>query len=51
MTNDDRHRFTLRLPTRLMNTLKEDAERQGVPLNALVLKVLWEWVAKNEKKE
>ena len=43
MTKDDRIRFTLRLPNELLNKLKEEARRQGVSLNALILQILWDW--------
>lgn len=47
MNNDTRERFTLRIPTILMETLQNEAKKMGVSLNALVLQVLWSW---SEKK-
>lgn len=47
MTNDKRVRFTLRLPNNLIEKLKNQANRQGISINALILNILWEWVEKN----
>ena len=44
---DNRERFTLRIPRRLYATLTEYAERIGVSLNALISQILWEWMKKN----
>ncbi len=44
---DNRERFTLRIPRRLYETLTEHAERIGVSLNALISQILWEWMKKN----
>lgn len=49
MTNDDRVRFTFRIPTNLMNSLKQTAKIKGVSLNALILQILWEWVKEQKK--
>ncbi len=47
MTKDTRERFTFRLPEKLLNSLKNEAFKKGVSLNALILQVLWEWAEKN----
>ena len=47
MTKDTRERFTFRIPERLMKSLKEEAGKIGVSLNALILQILWEWYEKN----
>ena len=47
MTKDKRVRFTLRLPNNLIEDLKNQANRQGISINALILNILWEWVEKN----
>lgn len=46
---DDRTRFTFRMPTELFEKLKSDADRLGVSTNALILQILWEWVRENKK--
>jgi hypothetical protein len=51
MTNDNRIRFTFRIPGALMDALRESAKDHGVSLNALILQVLWEWVEAHERKE
>lgn len=48
MTYDERQRFTLRLPTKLFDCLGKKATETGVPLNALILQILWEWVKTNQ---
>lgn len=52
MTKSDRtSRFTFRLPTVLLNQLREEAEELGVSVNARILQILWEWADhKNMKK-
>ena len=47
MTKDDRERFTLRIPSELLLKLKNKADRQGVSVNSLILKILWDWAEKN----
>ena len=52
MTNDDeRIRFTFRIPGRLYNKLRDIADDLGVSLNALILQILWNWVKENEKED
>lgn len=41
--------MTVRAPNELQKILKSEAEKRGVPRNALILQILWEWVRKNEK--
>lgn len=38
--------FTFRLPEPLKVELKKTAEKQGVTMNAMLLNILWEWVAR-----
>ena len=40
---DERARFTLRIPERLLNKLEAVANEQGVSTNALILHILWDW--------
>lgn len=47
MSKDNRARFTLRLPAELLEQLGKEANYEGVPINAFILKILWEWVKKN----
>lgn len=44
MTIDARERFTFRIPAKLMNRLRQEAEEKGVSINALILQILWDWV-------
>lgn len=44
---DDRVRYTFRVPTKLMGHIKDEAERMGVSLNALILQILWNWAKEN----
>lgn len=45
---DDRTRFTFRMPGELLQKLKEQANRLGVSVNALILQVLWEWIQRDK---
>ncbi len=49
MTKDLRKRFTFRLPSDLFADLKSEAEKQGLSLNAVILKILWDWVEEKRK--
>ena len=46
---DERIRFTLRLPENLLLVVGREAVKTGVPINALILQILWDWVKKNER--
>lgn len=50
MSKDERKRFTFRIPEELYVRLKEEAEKQGVSFNALILQILWQWVREEEKE-
>ncbi len=50
MTNDNRIRFTFRIPVPLFEALKAQAEIRGVSQNALLLQILWDWVKEQEKE-
>lgn len=43
MTNNDEVRFTLRLPKKTMQKIKNKSDEIGISNNALVLQILWEW--------
>lgn len=47
MNNDDRQRYTLRLPTALFQTIEAKADKIGVSTNAMILQILWEWLKQN----
>ena len=49
MTNDNRIRFTFRLPKDLYNQLGVIAEKKGVSINALILQIIWDYFKKEEK--
>ena len=48
-TQDNRERFTLRMPKRLYEAIGEQATKTGVSLNALILHILWDWLKENEQ--
>ncbi len=50
MTKDERERFTFRIPSALMNMLKNEANEKGVSLNALILQILWDWTKQQPPK-
>lgn len=49
MTNEDRVRFTLRLPPGLMKSLKDEAAQRGLTINALMSGVIWGHVQAAER--
>lgn len=48
MTTDKKARFTFRIPETTFSKLKEEADKRGVSLNALILQILWDWVKQND---
>lgn len=50
MTNDKRARYTLRLPFELFELIGLKASKQGVPINALILQILWDWTKQQPPK-
>lgn len=51
MTNEDnRARFTFRLPIKLMDLLKKEAIWKGSSVNALILQILWNWIKENKEE-
>ena len=44
MTKDTRRRFTFRIPDDLYAAVRHKAEEQGVPINAQILQILWDWL-------
>lgn len=51
MTKDARARYTLRLPQDLFELVGKEASSRGVPMNALILQILWEWSERQAKKQ
>ena len=49
MTNDNRARFTFRMPEDLYRMLDARANELGVSKNALILQILWDYVERNDK--
>ena len=49
MTQDDRIRFTLRLPGQLFDKLRAQAEQMGISINSLILQILWDWAEGGEE--
>lgn len=41
---DNRMRFTLRMPKELYNVLRSIASEKGISTNSGILQILWEWV-------
>lgn len=39
-----------RMPEKLKEMLKQEAEEKGISLNAQMLSILWQWAEKKEKK-
>ena len=48
MKIDNRERFTLRFPIELYSRIKIEADKQGVSSNALIIKILWDWIEQIE---
>ena len=48
MTKDTRERFTFRIPSALMQRIRDEAMQEGVSINALILKILWDWAENNK---
>lgn len=46
MINDNRARFTFRMPEELYRMLDVRADELGVSKNALILQILWDYVEK-----
>lgn len=44
-----REQMLIRLPAGLKEWLRKEAGGMGITLNALVLRILWDWVKQNEK--
>lgn len=49
MTNDNRARFTFRMPEDLYRMLDARADELGVSKNALILQILWDYVERKGK--
>lgn len=47
---EERKRYTFRLPNELYEELEEQATKQGISVNALILRILWEWEEAGRKK-
>lgn len=43
MTNDNKIRFTLRINTAINKFISEEANRKGVPKNAIITEILWNY--------
>lgn len=50
MKNDTRARFTLRIPQPLFEAIGNEACEQGVPINSLILQILWDWKSAHETR-
>lgn len=48
---DNRTRFTFRIPDELFKQLKENADKLGVSVNALILQILWDWEKENKHSQ
>ncbi len=51
MTNNEKHRLTLRLPKQLNESLRRESYKQGISLNTLILIVLKNWIKKQENEK
>ena len=50
MTKDIRKRFTFRIPEDLLRKVKEESQKKGVSLNALILRILEECLDEHKAK-
>lgn len=48
---EKRCRFTLRIPAVLNEKLDKEVEYRGYCKNALIVKLLWEYLGKNDEEE
>ena len=48
MKKDERMRFTLRMPQEIFQSIGSEASLRGIPLNALILQILWEWLERKD---
>ena len=46
---EERKRYTFRLPKGLYLKLEQEAKKQGISINALMLKILWDWSERKNK--
>lgn len=51
MNNDERMRFTLRIPEKLFRMIQKKANAAGVSTNALILQILWQYVEGNKEQK
>lgn len=48
MTNDNRARFTFRMPETLYRELEKRADGIGISKNALIIQILWKFIKESE---
>ena len=48
---EERKRYTFRLPKELYQKLKQEAKKQGISINALMLNILWDWEEGRERSQ
>lgn len=46
---EERKRYTFRLAKGLYLKLEQEAKKQGISINALMLKILWDWSERKNK--
>ncbi|MCC0696241.1 Arc family DNA-binding protein [Clostridioides sp. ES-S-0048-02] len=46
---DERVRFTFRLPTTLLEKIKDIASTEGSSMNSFILHILWDYIKEIEK--
>ncbi len=51
MKTDGRSRYTLRLPRELFDMIGAKANELGLPINALILQILWDWVERKRAEQ
>lgn len=51
MTENERVRFTFRLPGTLLEKIKDRASMEGSSMNTLILHILWDYIKEIENKE
>lgn len=43
--------MTVRAPDNLQKALMDYAKSQGIPRNALILQILWEWIEEHKRRQ
>lgn len=47
---NEKIRFTFRIPEELYTELKDESTKLGVSVNALILQILWDWEKEKQRQ-